>query len=298
MLPRISNAGPTASLVLASACWGLGSVMTKRALAELTPLTLLLVQLAVSVACLWSLRLLRPAPFNWSSRLLPVGLLGLLDPGLAYTLSLLGLRTTTAAASALLWATEPLLIVGLAWLVLRERLAPRFVLLSACAVAGVGLTLPPGTGLGLPGSLAGNGFILTGVLCCALYTVLARGMGEGCSPLLAVTLQQSLALALALLIWPLGWLRGDQASLRTVTLGTWTLAALSGVVYYGLAFWFYIRGLRRMPASQAGFFINLVPLFAIGGAYVFLRETLSPTQWLGAGLILLAALAVAPGSNS
>jgi drug/metabolite transporter (DMT)-like permease len=52
------------------------------------------------------------------------------------------------------------------------------------------------------------------------------------------------------------------------------MAALSGIVYYGLAFRFYLGALRRDPASDAGFFINLVPIVALGGAYWLLGETL------------------------
>jgi len=38
-------------------------------------------------------------------------------------------------------------------------------------------------------------------------------------------------------------------------------AAASGVRYYGLAFWFYLTGLRQVSASVAGSLITLVPVF-------------------------------------
>ena len=41
------------SLVLAAACWGFGALMSKYALEQIPPLTLLMVQLFVSVALLW-----------------------------------------------------------------------------------------------------------------------------------------------------------------------------------------------------------------------------------------------------
>ena len=40
-------------LVLAAASWGAGTVISKRAVAEIPPLVLLVVQLATSVAALW-----------------------------------------------------------------------------------------------------------------------------------------------------------------------------------------------------------------------------------------------------
>lgn len=49
-----------------------------------------------------------------------LGAIGILNPGLAYTISLLGLTQTTASNSALLWAAEPILIIGFACLILCE----------------------------------------------------------------------------------------------------------------------------------------------------------------------------------
>ena len=65
----------------------------------------------------------------------------MLNPSISYTLCLLGLSLTTASASALLWAMEPLLSVALAWLILRERAQPGFLLLSAVAVVGAMLVV-------------------------------------------------------------------------------------------------------------------------------------------------------------
>jgi drug/metabolite transporter (DMT)-like permease len=288
MSPRVFNAIPMASLVLAAGCWGLGTVLSKLALAHIPPLTLLVTQLAASLMVLWPLLGLQRVKAPWSRKLLPVSLLGWLNPGISYTLSLIGLSMTTASASALLWATEPLLIVALAWLLLRERLTPKFLLLTAIAAGGASLVI--GADFGRPGVLTGNVLILGGVLCCALYTVLAARLGTGISPLLAVTLQESLALGWALLIWPVELSQTGLARLERIPPEAWGLAALSGLVYYGLAFWFYLSGLRPASASEAGQFINLVPVFALAGAYLFLGESLQPIQWLGCGLVLLAVI--------
>jgi drug/metabolite transporter (DMT)-like permease len=200
MFSRLSNAKPQASLVLAAACWGLGTVLSKGALAFIPPLTLLVTQFIASLLVLWLILGLQRVKVPWSRQLLPIGLLGLLNPGISYTLSLIGLSLTTASASALLWAMEPLLIVGLAWLMLREWLMPKFLLLTAVAAAAVSQVI--GADFGRSGALLGNTLIFGGVLCCALYTVLAARLGHNVSPLLAVALQETLALLWALLIWP------------------------------------------------------------------------------------------------
>jgi len=129
-------------LVLAAASWGAGTVISKRAVAEIPPLTLLVVQLATSVATLGLATLV--ARGRTGGRVVlgsgrhsrSIDRLGLLNPGAAYALSLIGLSQTTASLSVLLWAIEPVLILGLAWRWLGERVTGRLAALSVAA-AGV-----------------------------------------------------------------------------------------------------------------------------------------------------------------
>ena len=44
-------------------------------------------------------------------------------------------------------------------------------------------------------------------------------------------------------------------------------AGLSGILYYGLGFWFYVTGLRHVPASYAGAFLPLIPVFGVAAAF-------------------------------
>ena len=129
-----------AALILAATCWGVGTVISKAALAEVPPLTLLPIQLAASLAILAILMRRQGISFRTEGSPL-LGRLGLLNPGLAYALSLLGLTTITASLSVLLWALEPLMILFLAAWFLRERITPAFIVLSVIAVAGMVLII-------------------------------------------------------------------------------------------------------------------------------------------------------------
>src|SRR6476661_8455192 len=125
-----------AALILAATCWGVGTVISKAALAEISPFTLLPIQLAASLAVLAILMRSQGISFRTEGSPL-LGRLGLLNPGIAYGLSLIGLTTITASLSVLLWALEPLMILFLAAWFLRERITPTFVALSVVAVAGM-----------------------------------------------------------------------------------------------------------------------------------------------------------------
>ncbi len=280
-------------LVLASACWGIATAITKFALTEFPPVTLLVIQLVVSVLFLWSViavsRVRVPTFRQW----LPLGILGWLNPGLSYALSLLGLTSTTASMSTLLWATEPVLILLLAAFVLREQLTPTVVGLSAFALMGVvlaaGLTTLDGV---LSGNVLGNALILSGVVCCAIYTIASSRIDPNVDTLAAIAVQQTVALVWALLLLPVQSLITNGASQQPYSSQAWLSAIASGVLYYALAFWFYLRGLRRVSATFAGMFINLVPVFGIAGAHVLLGERMTSTQWLGAGLVVCAVGAI------
>jgi drug/metabolite transporter (DMT)-like permease len=111
-------------------------------------------------------------------------------------------------------------------------------------------------------------------------------------PPLTVALQLTMGLIWAVAIWPLE-LRGSPVG-YVVALSPGELAggAISGLMYYAAAFWFYLKALRSVRASVAGGFLNLTPLFAIAIAYVFLGERLTQSQWVGAVTILLSVFAL------
>jgi drug/metabolite transporter (DMT)-like permease len=288
MAEKLTGWPSLVSLLMAAACWGVGGVMSKRALAEIGPLTLLVIQLAVSVTILWALVAVQRSPFPSRREVIQLGAIGLLNPGLAYTFTLIGLKFTTASVSALLWASEPILILGLAVLILRERLTPPLIVCSLLAISGVVLVAGLNVGTGNASALLGVAIILAGVGCCALYTVFTRRLTTTLDPVLLVALQQTVALMWALVIWPIEVTQTATAAPATIEVWGWALA--SGLVYYALAFWFFINGLKRTTASLAGFFLNLIPIFGLTAAAIILGERLSSLQWVGAVLILIAAI--------
>ena len=59
-------------------------------------------------------------------------------------------------------------------------------------------------------------------------------------------------------------------------------------MYYGLAYWLYLTGLRSVPASIAAASFYLIPIFGVAGGFLFLNERLEPSQWVGAATVLVA----------
>src|SRR5258708_37256339 len=127
---------PTVSLICASALWAIATVISKKLLTSVPPITLLVFQLVPSVLLLWLLTIFKGGPRPGWRSLAPLALIGLLNPGLASTLSMLGLTRTTASVATLLWASEPVLIVALAWLFRSEPPTRRLIPLTLTAACG------------------------------------------------------------------------------------------------------------------------------------------------------------------
>jgi drug/metabolite transporter (DMT)-like permease len=279
-----------AALVAAAACWGVGTVVSKQVVDDVAPLTLLPMQLAASCAFLLTVALVRAEPLSWSPSVRRLGALGALNPGLAYALGLIGLTSITASMSVLLWALEPVAILVLAWLVLRERIAATLATSIAVAIAGVLLVVYQH---GASGDAVGIILTLVSIGCCALYTVLTRRLMLDDSSLNVVLAQQVVALVFAaLLATAVSVVGGTGWELAELDSGGWLGAAASGVLYYGLAFWLYLTGLRHVTASYAGGFLPLIPVFGVTAGYL-VGERLEPPQWLGAAVIVAATAAIA-----
>jgi drug/metabolite transporter (DMT)-like permease len=70
----------------------------------------------------------------------------------------------------------------------------------------------------------------------------------------------------------------------------WLMFAALGVFSTLVPFVCFYAGLRRLPAAEAGIMATLEPVVAVLSAALFLGEGLRAIQWLGAALVLAAAL--------
>ncbi|MGR3984351.1 MAG: DMT family transporter [Gammaproteobacteria bacterium] len=294
--PRSATSSTGALLAtMAALCWGGAVVMSKGALGAFPPVFLLVVQLIASVTFLWGYLLLRRAPLpRLAARDLPaIMALGLLEPGLAYLLSLIGLNATDAGSAVLIYASEAVLILALSAVLFGEMPGMRVTLLSLLAFAGLLVALGalgPGHG---GGRLLGNALIFAGTLVAALYVVLSARFATRIEAAIIVAWQQIAALGFALAMLLMERLFAPSAAAAfDAPLSGWLLAAASGVVQYALAFWLYIAALARIDANHAGSFLNLIPLFGLAGAFLFLGERMSWLQLGGAAVTVVAVAAI------
>jgi drug/metabolite transporter (DMT)-like permease len=274
-----------AAAIGATVCWGAGMTLTKLALGHFEPSLLLLVQLLASIGFLIVILLATGIrSTSWSQVLRNSGL-GVLEPGLAYFLGLEGLNRISAAEAVVLSSTESIMIVLLAWMFAIER--PRGVVLLLAIIGAAGAVLVAGSHLQYAGgtiSLWGDLLVLGGVLSAAVYVVCSSRRAAVTEPIPALIGQQVVAVLFALGIHLA--ISGTGFSIPSAPASGWLLAATSGIVQYGCAFWLYLWALKGLRTDEAGLYLSLIPVFGLMIAIPVLGESLTTQQWVGTLVII------------
>ncbi len=231
-------------------------------------------------------------PVNWTPRLvgsfLFLGFTGyLLSVGGSYQ----GLRLTTATNAALLNAASPIAIALLAAIFLRESMSAKMLLGIGISIVGVGVIVARGSWQVITASAYNPGdlIIVATLFAWGIYTTYGRHLMQVVSPLAATTYAY-IAGATYLLIacWLTEWEGWQVAATRW---DSWLAVAYQSTLGTFAHFWYY-QAVEILGPSRAGVFINLVPVMAIGIAYVFLDEALTLPHLVG-GLIVLVGVGVA-----
>ena len=292
-LSPVSRPVAIAAMLGSAACWGGGTVMTKGALDSFGPFLLLSIQLIASVTVLGlaalALRVERP-PLRTIAK---TGVTGLLEPGLAYSVGVPGLVLTTASNATVIASLEPVFVFLLAWAIFGTAIRHLSVVAVAIAVCGGMLVSLASPDARLDAvfdgveTLFGDGLILLGTVFAALYVIASSHLAKTMPAVLLTVLQQSFGLAMVLVLLVIVLLAGWEAVPQQITFPMLSLAVVSGLIQYALAFWLYIVGLKGIPAGLAGLFLTTTPIFGILGGILFLGEAVTSLQLLGVALVIL-----------
>ena len=189
------------------------------------------------------------------------------------------IQLSTVALGLLTYASYPLFVTLLGWVVLRER--PRRADLFACALVVIGLVLVvPDWNFGARAGLATALGLASGFTFAAL-TLLSRRLIAVVPPLPLVTAQTAVA---GLLLLPLA-----AAQLPAVPARDWAWLILLGIVFTGLAHACFTASLQRVRVAVVGVVAALEPVYGIAAAWAIFGDTPSPAMLAGGVLIIGAS---------
>jgi O-acetylserine/cysteine efflux transporter len=273
---------PAVALVVAAGLWGMAVSGTKYALGGFDPVTLLSVELLAGAGVLWVALLARGyrPPRSWW---LPV-MLGLLEPALAYLGDTFGLSLTSAVHGAVINGLESGLVVLLAAVLLREAVTRPAILAILVALGGLAVLAGVGTGGG-GGTTTGDLLVAGGVLSASLYTIVAKRFDDGSDPLSLTAWQFTVAALVSLLVTAARWAGSSGGGAVSAAPRFWLVAVLVGAGGFGLSFLLFNTVIVQVDAGRAAVVLNLIPVFGVASAVLFLREGMTARDVLGAVLI-------------
>ena len=271
-------------LLSAVIIWGWTFVATKILVAELGPIEIFGLRLAIGLPFLAGVLLVRRVPLRFSREDARPLLLGGAIFTLHFLVQIAGLLTATATNTAWIITVSPLALAVLSFLVLRERIGWYGVAGIAIATIGILLLVSRGrfTDLGWLQN-TGDWLVLLSAFTWAIYTVVTRDLSRRRHPL-AVTfgILTIAAVTTAILFAAVA----DVSSIRA--LSPRGVAAVLYLAIPGLAIgqWFWQEGIARLGATRAGLYLYLEPIATLVLAVPLLGEPFGPITAFGGGLVL------------
>lgn len=191
--------------------------------------------------------------------------------------------TTTVAIASLCNYMAPIMVIVLAPVILKER--PDARKLPCVAAALLGIILVSGIIGGEIGSPAGIAFGLAGACAFACIVFCNRKM-KGVSAMDRATVQLALS---AVTILPYMLVRSG-GRIPVPDLRSALIVLMIGVLQTGVAYCLYFSGMASLPVQTVAILGYLEPVVSVLCSVIFLGEPLGWAGWLGAALIICAAV--------
>ncbi len=264
--------------------WGWSFVATKILVAELGPVEIFALRLAIGLPVLGGILRAKRVPLRFTRTDIGPLLLG----GTIFTVHVLvqitGLSTTTATNTGWLISVSPLVLAVLSYVFLGERIGWGAAAGIAVATAGILLLVSRGR-LGDLGWLRSTGdwLVLASAHTWAFYTVATRDLVRRRHPL-AVTFGILLIATVYSVV--LAIMYGDFTGVRSLSPRGISALLYLAIPGQALGQWFWHEGVARLGATRAGLYLYLEPLATLALAVPLLGERFGAVTALGGGLVL------------
>jgi len=277
-------------LMLTAVFWG-GTFIAGRAIAgSVEPFSAAFLRFAVASVFLFPLAWKKEGrlPLIKREQLLPLVLAGMTGV-FAYNIFFLnGMKFITAGRASLMMAMNPVFISLLAVPIFKDRLnwvRGAGIFLS---VFGAVIVISRGDFNTLLSEGVGRGelLILGGVASWVSFSLIGKILVKGLSPLVSVSYSSLIGAAALFLPACFGGLFEEMSSYSLVD---WTSILFLGIFGTVLGFVWYYEGIRKIGPTNAGQFINFVPISAVLLAFLILKEPITWSLLIG-GLFVISGV--------
>lgn len=279
---RRASAWVEVSLLLTVFFFGTNFTAVKLVVEAFPPILFAAVRFTLAGMLLWLVvRLLEPGSRLRRKDLLPVLGLGVVGVTLTQTVFTVGVSLTTAANTALIYATAPVWGMLLGFVLSLERPRLSGVLGVALCLAGVAVIVQGGLSFGGT-SLLGDVLILAAAVFWGSYTVLSLRLLDRFTPLALASYTTFLG---GLAVFPLSVfdLSVDPAAISGVVLFAALYSTLGSSVF-GFAAW--QKGVSQVGANRVLVYQYLAAVTGVAAGIAVLGEGFGLQQALGAAVVL------------
>ncbi len=279
---------PTISLLTATVMWASSFIALKLAFRSFDPMFVIFGRMAVASVCfLFFLpRFLKRIDYR-KGDILRIAFMALCEPCLYFIFEARAIENTTASQAGMISATLPLIMAVVAWIFLKEHISRRMVAGFFVAILGVcWLSISAKSSENAPNPVLGNFLEFMAMVCATGYIATCKYLTARYSPFFLTALQAFIGSVFFLLLTLFPTISFPTVYEPTATAAVIYLGAGATLVAYGC----YNFGVSKLPASQAGAFINLIPVFTIIMAWLILGEKFSFMQYLGAATVFAGVI--------
>jgi drug/metabolite transporter (DMT)-like permease len=261
-------------------------IVAKAVVGDIDAVTLTFLRTVIAAAGLWAIARIRSGPLkidrgDWRQ----LALLGFLGVALNQFLYLYGMKYSTAANGALLYAATPAFVLVFSRFTRKERMNSRKTFGIVMAFIGISVVIFE-RGIDFTSGYAfGNLLILIAVIAWTLFTVLGKQMILKYG---ALRTTAAMMICGAVMFSPIGLISSFQFPFAQLSALDW-----AGVMYLAvgtsiLGYLLWYHALSRIEASKVAVFTNAQPVIATILALIFLDYTITPAFVIGSIVTIIA----------
>lgn len=195
----------------------------------------------------------------------------------------LGLTGTTAANAALILGLIPIMTSIFAIIFLADRLTPLRSIGIVLGFLGVALVVLQNGGVG--GIALGDFFVFLSMACQAFSFIHIKKLTATLSPK-QITAMLMVIGSVFLFIASFMFEQGRMGEMGSGSMGIWLIFLFSAIFATALGHLLFNTAIGKIGPGESAIFNNLVPFFALVGAFFFLGEAIYFTQMAGFILIV------------
>ena len=204
-------------------------------------------------------------------------------------LMFIGLQFTTAIKGALINGAIPIVIMGLDFLLFRIVIKPAMLVGAIISFIGVLLIITDGqlgeamkSGIGF-----GEALFLVAIVGWGFYSIIAKPLLDKNS---AIWITAFPCLFGGILLMPLLMQNLENSVIMLTNRHVVLVLVAQGLLTMGLGFLWYYEGIKELGTASASMYLNLVPVFGTGLAYILVNEQLSKTIIFGGILTIFGVI--------